>query len=337
MKTDIFTHIMPKRYYEFLQARAPGGQPLGIPAGRIQSLPALWDLDARFKIMDIYGDYSQVLTLAHPSIEELAGPKESPDIARAANDAMAELVVKYPQRFAAAVASLPLNNIDAALKEVDRAVKDLHCRGIQLFTNIMGKPLDLPEFQPIFEKMAGYDLPIWIHPARTPAFADYATEDRSKYQVYFAFGWPYETGVAMARILFTGIFDRHPNLKIITHHIGGVVPFFDERITGTYDQYRSRQQPDDTDDPLSRLKRKPIDYFRMFYADTASFGSLPAIECGLAFFGAEHLLFGTDHPFAPEGGSKFIRETIRALDGATMFPGDRQKVYQDNARRLLKL
>jgi aminocarboxymuconate-semialdehyde decarboxylase len=287
--------------------------------------------------MDAYDDYSQVISLAHPEIEAVAGPEDSPEIARVANDAMAELVVKYPDRFPAAVASLPLNNIEASLNEIDRAIGDLDCRGIQLFTNVMGKPLDSPEFMPIFEKMAGYDLPIWLHPARTPAIADYATEDRSMYQVYFSFGWPYETGAAMTRIIFTGIFDRHPNLKIITHHLGGVVPFFEDRICGTYDQYLNRRQPGDDEDPLDKLQRPPLDYFRMFYADTAVYGTIPAIECGLAFFGADHVLFGSDYPFDVEGGAKYIRETIRSVDGATASPGDKRKICEENARRLLKL
>ncbi|MEE8442918.1 MAG: amidohydrolase family protein, partial [Dehalococcoidia bacterium] len=291
----------------------------------------------RFKITDTFDDYAQVISLAHPALEDLAGPDVTPELARVANDSMAELVAKHPDRFVGAVAALPLNNIEASLLEIDRVINDLGCKGVQLFTNVNGKPLDSPEFMPIFEAMARHDRPIWLHTARSPAFADYATEDTSKYQVYFNFGWPYETGAAMTRILFTGIFDRHPNLKIITHHLGGIVPYFEERINGTYDQFRSRQQPGETENPLDRLQKRPIDYFKMFYGDTAVYGSIPAMECGLAFFGTDHVLFGSDFPFDAEGGARYIRDTIKSMEGMTASREDKQKIYEGNAREFLKL
>src|SRR5690606_6403492 len=118
-------------------------------------------------------DYCQVLSLASPPLEVLAGREHAAALARLANDGMAELVARYPDRFPAFVASLPLHDPEAAIAEMHRAVKELGARGIQIFTNIDGRPLDERDFQPIFEAMAGYDLPIWMHPARAPTFADY--------------------------------------------------------------------------------------------------------------------------------------------------------------------
>jgi uncharacterized protein len=103
------------------------------------------------------------------------------------------------------------------------------------------------------------------------------------------------------------------------------------------DQLGTRSDDPEDNSVLSRLKKRPYDYFRMFYADTALFGALPATECGLAFFGSDHVLFGTDMPFDPEKGTGFIRETIRVIDNITVSIDDKKKIYEENARKLLRL
>jgi aminocarboxymuconate-semialdehyde decarboxylase len=185
--------------------------------------------------------------------------------------------------------------------------------------------------------MAYHHLPIWLHPARPAPFADYPTEAHSKYEIWWTFGWPYETSVAMTRLVFAGVFDRWPNLKIITHHMGAMIPYFEQRIQGGLAQLGSRTAEEDLSQHLRRLKKSPYDYFRMFYADTALFGSIIGMECGLAFFGADHVLFGTDMPFDPEKGPGYIRSTIRAMEGMTASLDDKAKIYEGNARKLLKL
>jgi aminocarboxymuconate-semialdehyde decarboxylase len=258
-------------------------------------------------------------------------------LARIANDGMAELVVKHPDRFVAFAASLPMNNPDAAVQELDRAVTKLGARGVQIFSNVDGLPLDEPQFQGVFDRMAEHDLPIWLHPARPSSFADYAGESKSKYEMWWVFGWPYETSVAMGRLVFSGLFDRHPDLKIITHHMGAMAPYFEGRLGGGLDQLGTRTPENEKHLVQHSLKRRPIDYFRMFYGDTALFGAVGPLECGLAFFGLDRILFGTDMPFDPEKGPGFIRETIRAVDAMSIAPADRARIYEGNARRLLKL
>jgi aminocarboxymuconate-semialdehyde decarboxylase len=230
-----------------------------------------------------------------------------------------------------------MNNPDAALKEIDRAISELGATGIQIFSNVNGRPLDEPEFQPLFARMAALDLPIWLHPARSPKFPDYQSEKRSRYDLWWVFGWPYETTIAMGRLVFAGIFDRHPKLKIISHHLGAMLPYFEGRAGPGLDQLGSRTEDADDAAALGRLERRPLDYFRMFYGDTALFGALAATECGLAFFGADQILFGTDMPFDPEKGPGFIRETIRCIEQMRASPEDKAKIYQGNARRLLRL
>ena len=334
MKIDIFPHIMPRRYFDRMLQVAPPGMAL---QKRMSGIPVLVDVELRLRIMDRYDGYVQVLTLANPPIEVAGSPDVSPELARLANDGMAEIVARHPDRFPGFVASLPMNNPDAAVREIDRAIDDLRATGVQIYTNVAGRPLDLPEYQPIFARMAQRDLPIWMHPARPAAFADYAGEQRSKFDMWWAFGWPYETSVAMGRLVFSGIFDRHPGLKIITHHLGAMIPFCAGRVGGGLDQLGSRSDDPEDTQALGRLAKRPIDYFKMFYGDTALFGAWHAMESGLAFFGADHVLFGTDMPFDPEKGPGFIRDTIEAMTRMRATEEEKAQIYEGNARRLLRL
>ncbi|MFZ7110985.1 MAG: amidohydrolase family protein [Desulfatiglandales bacterium] len=334
MKIDIFNHIFPKGYFAKMIEANPNFKDIG---KRVRNVPVLVDLDKRFKVMDLFDDYAQVICLAAPPIEKLAGPDAAPDLAKAANDGMAEYVEKYPDRFPGFIASMPMNNPDAAVEEIERAVKDLKAVGIQFFSNVNGAPLDLPELKPLFAKMAEYDLPIWIHPARGADFPDYLTEDKSKYEIWWTFGWPYETSVAMARLVFGYYFDEFPNLKIITHHMGGMVPFFEGRVGPGWDQLGARTSDEDYTGILKKLKKPHLEYFKSFYADTAVFGSVSATLCGLDFFGVDNVLFASDCPFDPEKGPGYIRETIKIIDNLDISKEDRRKIYEGNARRLLKL
>src|SRR5882757_8319658 len=139
---------------------------------------------------------------------------------------MAELCARHPERFPTFVAALSMTDVGGSVKEARRAVKELGAGGIQIFTNIVGKPLDDPAFEPIFAAMAELDRPIWLHPGRTAAMSDYAAEPKSRYEMWWCFGWPYDTSVAMVRMVFCGLFDRYPRLNIITHHLGGMIPFY---------------------------------------------------------------------------------------------------------------
>ena len=334
MKIDIYNHIFPKRFYDSMMEVMSNPKDM---LKRVTSVPMLVDLDERFRVMDRFADYCQVLSLASPPLEMLVGPAAAPEFARLANDGMAELVDRYPDRFPAFVASVGMGNPKEAVKEMNRAVKELGARGIQIFTNVGGRPLDEPDFLRIFEGMAAYDLPLWMHPTRGPSFSDYPGEKKSKYEIWWTLGWPYETSVAMARMAFSGLFDRLPNLKIITHHMGGMMPYFAGRVGPGWDQMGSRTSDEDYAALLKSLKKRPIDYMKMFYADTALFGADSATECGLDFFGVDHVVFASDAPFDPEKGPMYIRETIRVIDGLDIPAADRQRIYEGNARRLLRL
>jgi len=248
---------------------------------------------------------------------------------------MAELCRKYPDRFPSFIASIAMNDAEGAVEEARRAVKELGACGFQIFSNVNGKPLDGAEFRHIFRGMVELGKPIWIHPARTAKFPDYQTEELSQYEIWWTFGWPYESSVAQARIVFSKMFDEMPDMKIIIHHAGGMTPFFEGRVGPGWDMLGSRTSHTDYKPLLKELKHRPLDYFKMFYVDTATFGSKAALECALSFYGVEHVLFASDAPFDPEGGPMYIRETIRCIDALDISEEDREKIYYKNACRLL--
>jgi len=326
---DAYAHISPPNYTERLRKDHSGfyNQILG-------TCPPLFDMEQRFRIMDLYPNVVQVLTVGPvPSLEDFADPKQSAELARMANDEMAELLEKHRQRFVAAIALLPMNNFDAALKETDRAIMDLGFKGVYVHSNINGKPLDDPEFFPLFEKMAQYNLPIYIHPWRSDEHAEYPSEDMSKYMIASVFGWPYETTAAMSRIVFSGILEKFPNLKVVTHHCGGMVPYYAQRIVQHYGQAERRGALD-----IRKLSKTPLDYYKMFYADTAIHGNTPALMLACDFFGADRILFGADMPLGDYYfGFRSYRQTINAIKAMDIPEDQKKMILAGNACKLLRL
>jgi predicted TIM-barrel fold metal-dependent hydrolase len=141
----------------------------------------------------------------------------------------------------------------------------------------------------------------------------------------------------MSRIVFAGYFDEFPNLRIITHHMGGMIPYFAGRIGPGLDQLGSRTEDDDLTRYLRQLEKRPFDYYKMFFADTALFGNGPGVQLGLSFFGLDHVLFASDFPFDPEKGTFNPRVTIQDIDGLPISDAERQQIYEGNARKMLRL
>ena len=328
MFVDIYTHIFPNAFYERMSEIAPKLENIG---KRMRSVTQVHDLDARFRAMDPFDDYRQVISLPNPPIEDITTPEQGAELARIGNDAMAELVEKNSDRFPAFVAAIAMHDMDAAMRELHRAIDDLGAAGVQIFTNVQGRPLDEPEFQPVFDAMAEYDLPIWMHPARSAdAIPDYAAEGKSRYEMWWCFGWPYETSVAMTRLVYAGLFDRHPDIKIITHHMGGMIPFFEGRVGAGMDVLGQRTSDEDYSEVLSSLKKPHLEYFKQFFCDTAMFGSNLGIKCGMEFFGIDQVVFSTDAPFAP------VKETFESIARMELDQETQKQLFQGNAEKLLK-
>jgi aminocarboxymuconate-semialdehyde decarboxylase len=333
MKIDIFNHFMPKQYFDRLHQLIPGH----VVLSAFPRVKALVDIDARLRLIDEFADLQHVLSLANPPLELIGPPQVTVELARIANDALAELCTKYPSYFPAFIAALPMNDVDATLAEIDRAIGEFGARGVQIFTNVAGNPLSGAEFRPIFKRMAEHDLPVWVHPMRGPQFADYANEQVSEDEIWFSFGWPYETTACMTRLIYSGLFDELPKLKIITHHMGGMIPYFAGKVSLGFRQifYGTPER-----NPVAEergLKKPPIDYFKMLYADTALNGIRSATRCGHEFFGSQSCLFATDAPFDAEGGRGLIRSTIEAIEALDITTSERELIFAGNAQALLKL
>jgi predicted TIM-barrel fold metal-dependent hydrolase len=331
MKIDVFSHILPPKFRQALHQAMPSGFP---GHKTMEALPSIRDVESRLQIIDKYAEYTQVLTIPGPLLTEgMVTLEQANELTRLANDELAELVARYPDNFAAGVATLPLTDTESTLREIDRALGSLGLKGILMPTPLDGKPLDSEQFLPIYEKMVQYDLPIWIHPSRHYTTADYESEDRSRYAIFSILGWPYDTTVAMVRLVLSGILEKYPALKFITHHCGGMVPFFAKRIEGSYDFDETRLNLK----YKTKISKPLMDYFRLFYNDTALYGSSSALMCAYDFFGAEHILFGTDMPFDSEFGAKYIRETISSIEEMNIPDSDKKKIFEQNARKLLHL
>lgn len=330
---DLYTHFMPPGYLEKFQAFS---KDRGMTK-RISSIPMAHDLEARRRLVGQWPGYQQVLAPIPPGPEKLGEPKDRPALARFMNEGLAELVRKHPDEFPAFVAAVPLDNIDAAISELAYAVDQLGARGVQIYTNVAGEPIDKPEFEPLFAVLSERGLPAFLHPTRGSQFADYPTEDRSRYEIWQVMGWPYETGACVARLVFSGVMDRHPGLKIVTHHLGGIIPYLEGRIGPLWDQLGSRTEGEDYGSVLQSLKFRPVDYFRRLYGDTAVGGAAGVMRCGLEFFGPDRVLFASDCPFDPEGGPGFIRDGMRALDSLDLPPDLRMKIKSGNACTLLSI
>jgi aminocarboxymuconate-semialdehyde decarboxylase len=336
MRIDAYTHFIPKKFFEKIVT----GDHADI-GKRVREIPCIHDLDLRRKIVDGYPDYAQILSYSQPPLEVMTKGAEIEEYAKILNDGFADICAKHPDQFPGWVAQAALGAPDAGVRECERAIKN-GALGVQIYTNVAGRPLDCPEFAPFFAAMEKLDKPIWLHPARGANFPDYQSEKKSKYEIWWTFGWSYETAAAMARLVFSKIMDNHPKLKIITHHFGGIVPMLEGRIGPGWDQLGARTSDEDLTLVLKSLKKRPLDYFKHdFYVDTAVFGGVPATVCGFAFYDFDKILFASDCPFDPEKGTMYIRETLKILDGLNLSKAARAKIDYQNleaitGRKLVK-
>ena len=328
MIVDIYTHVFPRAAFERMTAMMARPEEA---AKRLHNMRMIHDLDARFREMDEFGDYRQVISLPNPRLEVLPSPQAGAELMRLANDGLADIVRKHPDRFPAFVATLPMLDVDAALAEIDRAVGQLGAKGIQLFTHVGGRPLDEPDFKPVFDKAAETGLPIWLHPARSPNMADYESEKRSRFEAFTVLGWPYATSVAMLRLVYSGLFDRHPGIKIITHHCGGIIPYHEGRLDHAFANLGRRGTDEDYLSIKTALKRPFVDYFKMFYGDTAMHGAVNPVRCGLDFFGPRNVVYASDSPFSQ------IRKNIDAIYRLDISEETRRMIFCGNAERLMKM
>ncbi len=299
---------------------------------RIRSLPALFDLDVRKKIVDGHKDYQQILSYPQPPIERFAKtPQDIDEFCRIINDGFAELIAKEKDHFPGWVAQVSLAAPDAGVGEAERALKN-GALGVQIYTNVAGKPIDRPEYAPFWKKMNELGAPIWMHPARGAETPDYLDEKKSLYEIWWTIGWSYETAAAMLRLVYSKIMDNHPNLKIITHHFAGIVPMLEGRLGPGNDVMgqshhrrglcRAAQEPEEA--PARLLQAGFLGRYRGLHRRAGH--QMPAWSS----FPIDKIVFASDCPFDPEGGTMYPRVTLEILDSLKMDKATSEKVFYKN-------
>ena len=319
---DLHTHHYTDAYFDAVRdsggdysfAKDPTGRDIITLRGArfFGVTPAMTDLRARLDAMDAAGIDIAVLSLSTPNLF-FAAPPAQPALARRMNDAYAQAVADHPDRLKA-FASIPMDDPDAALAELHRALDELRLNGVILLSNIGGRPLTDPAYRPFFAEADRLGTCVFLHPM-LPATGQ---ESLREFVLGPIVAFPFDTTLAVARMCYAGMFREYPNLKIILGHMGEALPFLVDRV----------------DEAINRGPKK-IPFKRIFsenfYVTCSGHFSTPALICTLLEMGIDHVLFSIDYPFVENPpGMKWMKTVPLSFD-------DREKMFNANARKLLKL
>jgi aminocarboxymuconate-semialdehyde decarboxylase len=328
MVIDVHAHLYPRAFMEELAAAGP---PYGVsltadapPFLCFEGIrfwryaPAFHDETLRLAELDRAGVDRQVLSLGPPMLS-WAPPELGLRLARLFNDEIAKLVRAYPDRFLG-FAAVPLQATELALGELERAVGDLGLRGVGIGSNVDGKQLDHPSLWPFYERVEALGIPLFVHPINPPGHGDI-----HDYRLDLVVGFPFDTTVAAVRLVYSGVLERFPRLRICLAHLGGALPFLRERVVIGYRVGREHFGAS------MGISRSPEAYLERFYLDTVSYYE-PALLAGLACVGVARLVLGSDAPFAVGDLARSVA-SIRAL---TFLPErDRERILGANAQDFL--
>ncbi|MFC6175400.1 amidohydrolase family protein [Companilactobacillus huachuanensis] len=299
MKIDVFAHVLPVGLLRAIQESVPNI----IEQNAFLQIPALTDLKIR---RENYPDgVKQIISNVNLNPEDYFSGAKSAELCSVGNEELLKLVQDNPDIFTAAVAMVPMNNLPKAVEIIEQQVTK-NFIGIQLFTMALGKSIADKEFEPIFAEMSKSNLPIFLHPVF----------DERKPDNNITFSWEYELTQAMYQIVKAGYFEKYPNLKIIVHHAGAMIPFFAGRIKYT-------------------MTAQEFEDFKKFYVDTAILGNPKALESTVDFFGESHVVLGTDAPFAimPSGATNEIIEAIEQMD---ISQAAKEAIYSKNILKMMR-
>lgn len=324
MIIDVLAHHVSKSVAEMLETRNYYGEEgiyrkdqkeLSYP---IQNA----DPEVRLRVMEKYGIDMQALSQTG-SVLLGFNAEESAEICRRSNTDNFTLCKAFPDKFAN-ICFVSLLDMKSAMEELRRAVNELDCRGITVCTNQQGKGLDSQEYFPFYKWMEEHDLPLFLHPIHWESYPLVSMEEG--WRMMQVFGWPFDTTQAVWRLIFGGVIDRFPTLKVVTHHLGAMIPYFSRRVEANFNKFLK-----------DRLPRHINEYWANFYADTAMDGTAAAFPCGYAFFGPDRMMFGTDYPFANEAGEDFVRANLAAVRAMNISEEEKKKILGENAKKLLKI
>ncbi len=304
---DVHNHFYPKEYLEYLVSRTgeriraeqTGDESYVCICGDVRvahiDRPGHYDVEARIRDLDAAGMDTQIMSKTIPA-PELLPRDEGVYWAKKINDALAEAVAKYPGRLYA-YATLPYQDVDAAIVELERCKKELNFNGIQMFSNMQGEVMYQEKFDPIFQMAGDYDLPILLHPT-IPMTSEAMDKSKIPYQLY---GYTLDSTLCVISLIFNGTFERNTKFKLIHAHLGGIAPYMVRRLKDSWKGYAHEWG-------LEREQLPEETYRERVWADTTSF-YLPAMKCCLEWLGPEHMMLGTDYAHRvgdPEGAIKSL-------------------------------
>ncbi len=317
MIIDIFCHHISKSVGKIMERAKYYGEGKEFPYP-VQNA----DPEVRLGLMDKYGVHVQALSQTTPVLLGF-GAEDAGEICRRSNTDNYALCKGYPNRFVN-ICIISLLDMKSAMKELDRSINELDCRGVTISANQNGRGLDSPEYFPFYEKVVEHDLPVLIHPTH---WESYPLVDMDKgWRMMHLFGWPFDTTQAVWRLIFGGVIDHFPSMKIVTHHLGAMIPYFSRRIEQNFNKFLK-----------DKLPRHISEYWGNIYGDTATDGTAAAYPCGYAFFGPDRMMYGSDYPFGAEAGEDFIRSNLESLKSMDIPSTDKEKILGENAKKLLKI
>lgn len=328
MKIDVHTHYIPRDCFNMMErdgrilgptiGKSAGGEEVLIVNGKAfgATIAQLCDPQRRLRDMDAMGVDMQVLSLAGHSFFYNIEAEIGLRFCRRHNDAIAEIVTAYPDRFIG-MGTLPMQDIGSTVQELERAVRELKLRAVEIGSNIGGKDLDDPEFWPFYEKTQELDIPIFVHPTSPPGGARLG-----KYFMSHVAAYPMETALVIARVTFGGILQKFPRLKFIFSHGGGGTAF----ILGRWDHAHRYAEECRT------IPKPPSEYFRQMYFDTIVH-SAEALEYLVKIVGDGHMLLGSDYPFS----SLMDPDPVKSVLSSRLPVASKENIIEHNVAVLLKL
>ncbi len=322
---DFHNHYYPPVYLEALQAGSSavrvtvddeGNPRLHYPGDYNIAVRGHRDIDFREQVLAERGVDTQVLTLTTPGTH-VESPATAARFAGMVNDALASIVRAKGGRFAA-LATLPLNDPRASVKEMERACGQLGFRGAMLFSNVNGVALSDQRFWPLYETANDLEAALFIHPTN-PVGVEAMTE----FWLMPLVGFLFDTTLAASKLVFSGVVERFPKINWVLGHLGGAIPYLAERLDRGFHAFRECRL---------NISRPPSEYLARFYYDTVNFDER-ALQLAIAFAGADHILAGSDYPHQI-GSIELMLGSLRALNISAQ---DKANILGNNAARLLAL
>lgn len=322
---DCHNHFYPPQYLEAIQSGpsnikvtidAENNPLLHYPGDYNIIVPEHRNIERRADVLEEMGVDKQVLSFTTPGVH-IETPERAKELARMVNDSFAEISREYKDRFSA-FATLPLNDPAASVIEMERAFAELGFKGVTLHSNVNGVELNDQRFWPLFEKADELGAVLDIHPS-----FPVGVEAMTDYWLMPLVGFPFDTTLTAAKLVFSGIVERYPGIKWVLGHLGGAIPYLAERLDRGYFAFKECRE---------NISKSPSEFLKEFYYDTVNFDA-KALSLAIDFAGADHLVAGSDYPHQI-GSLEKMKSSIEEL---AIADEDKALISSGNAAQLLSL